>query len=217
MPIIGFFVKLPSIMVTESQRPDMTLLDGELSLLRRISESGLYEVINSENFPKLFSTSPDFLTLHIMDAISNRVSFLNRVLHNSTNDETREATLNQIAVVTSYCNEQNFINKSPKKITPTLWMYDNERENLKYVIWLGDHNAINMNNFPSLLNIDPKIVNSMRAEAVQNRINKLHELKNNRTKFTGYSGVNQIDELVKSLDDTIKELGLLRDGFLTDE
>jgi hypothetical protein len=189
------------------KNPHLASIEEELDHLRLFTQAGLYEFITPEFFPFLSQNAPDYLTLQVMDSLGNRTSTLYRAFRNAPTSEEKESILSQMNLANDRWKSFNFVETSESNAIHNLaWMNDQEREGLKMMIWIGDIDAINIENYPSLVGVDPEIVNEIRAEALKSRKVRIVDILLSRKQAMGLLSISTKDSLTVELENRLKDL-----------
>jgi uncharacterized coiled-coil protein SlyX len=191
-------------------------LDLELSQLIHYSDHGHIELLTQELFPLTSAKFPDLFVTYYKLACANRSGSLFRIWRNSTTEEERENALKQMAQLNAKASEKKFSeNDGVEAVSVPFWMNDQEREGLRYAVWLGDDEVINPANFPSLLGVREAIIKELKVDTLQHRINRLGEQLNARKKTLSLLnlGVTE-DQICGEIRQTINALFQKQTGFL---
>lgn len=203
--------------MTEREDGKLKETREELSLLREFVRDGLHEAIIPKNFPTLSDKFSDFLVAQECDALGSRQSLLYRILRTSPEDDKQQQKfLKQLAIVNSKLGDTSFSSDDNDEIkTPSLfWMSSEEREGLRTLVWIGDDEAINPTNFPSLTFVDEKVVNEIRAYAIKNRINRLTDSLGSRRQGMGIKRSDADNSILKNMQRDIDDLLSKQSGLL---
>lgn len=150
----------------------------EIHEVKELVAAGVWRVFTPDRFPELDRIDPDLLATYKSEAIVNRLSMLSGGLKAVSGDaEARQRFADEMSSLYSELSSIEFSDKDVEirenQGRTSFWMGNGEREGLAAAIRFGAEDAITSGNFPGLSSLDRELVDEMRAEANQNRIDRL--------------------------------------------
>lgn len=175
--------------------PELLTIADEFRLLDSLISTGMYAVITQTQFPLIYETDPDLLLIKRLDAISARISLVERQSKyfpdpDSNLSKSVGLLLDEAAETMRLLDVDGIESTIPNRVV----VLEHDAKGISTAIDMGMWAIINPTNFLSLQGLPPQEIAILQAQAVDTRISQLRALHTN-----GFGLGNSHDELVQNI------------------